>query len=165
MRTIFKLFPSLQLNQNMASPFASLSAPERHGLQVGSEGTWRLASALRRHRSGGYVTAAVSHPRLHFKQTLGPVNVMSKAGSISPMRNSSIVGIGPLRGIRPIATLERFAVYCSCKQNISAAPPGAAQRARGIAQAVTGLVILLWVLEPSRKARRRRQLRFFKRSW
>ena len=40
-------------------------------------------------------------------------------------------------GITPIATLERFVVYCSCEQNISAAPPGAAQRARGIAQAVT----------------------------
>ena len=43
----------------------------------------------------------------------------------------------PLRGISAIATLERFVVYCSCEQNILAAPPGAAQRARGIAQAVT----------------------------
>ena len=42
-----------------------------------------------------------------------------------------------LRGIKPIATLERFVVYCSCEQIISAAPPGAAQRAQGIAQAVT----------------------------
>ena len=43
----------------------------------------------------------------------------------------------PLRGITPIATLERFVVYCPCEQNISAAPPGVAHRARGIAQAVT----------------------------
>ena len=43
----------------------------------------------------------------------------------------------PLQGIAPIATLERFVIYCSCEQIISAAPPGAAQRARGIAQAVT----------------------------
>ena len=28
-------------------------------------------------------------------------------------------------------------MFCWCEQNISAAPPGAAQRARGIAQAVT----------------------------
>ena len=33
--------------------------------------------------------------------------------------------------------LERFVVYRSCEQIISAAPPGAAQRARGIAQAFT----------------------------
>ena len=46
----------------------------------------------------------------------------------------------PLRGIAPIATWERFVVYCSCKQIISAAPPGAAQRARGIAQAVTPFI-------------------------
>ena len=43
----------------------------------------------------------------------------------------------PQRGIAPIATLERFVVYCSYEQNILAAPPGAAQRARGIARAVT----------------------------
>ena len=43
----------------------------------------------------------------------------------------------PLLGIAAIATLERFVLYCSCEQNISAAPPGAAQRARGIAQAVS----------------------------
>ena len=41
----------------------------------------------------------------------------------------------PLQGIAPIATLERFVVYCSCEQIIWAA--GVAQRARGIAQAVT----------------------------
>ena len=41
----------------------------------------------------------------------------------------------PLRGIAPIATLERFVVYCSCEQIISAAPRGAAQKARGIARA------------------------------
>ena len=43
----------------------------------------------------------------------------------------------PLRGIAPITTLERFVVYCLCKQIISALPQGAAQRALGIAQAVT----------------------------
>ena len=47
----------------------------------------------------------------------------------------------PLRGITPIATLERFVVYRSCEQNISAAPSGAAQRARGIARAVTGSMV------------------------
>ena len=41
----------------------------------------------------------------------------------------------PLRGITPIATLERF----YCEQKMSAAPPGAAHRAQGIAQAVTAL--------------------------
>ena len=54
----------------------------------------------------------------------------------------SLTGRRPLsestgRGIAPIATLERFVVYCSSELIISAAPPGAAQRARGIAQAVT----------------------------
>ena len=44
----------------------------------------------------------------------------------------------PLRGITPIATLERFVVYCSCWPIIlGPGQPGAAQRARGIAQAVT----------------------------
>ena len=65
----------------------------------------------------------------------------------------------PLRGIAPISTLERFVVYCSCEQIISAAPGGAAQRARGIAQleAVTFVVYcscgrLFW---PRPRARRR----------
>ena len=44
---------------------------------------------------------------------------------------------GLARGIARIATLDRVVVYCSCEQIISAAPPGAAQRAQGIAQAVT----------------------------
>ena len=51
-------------------------------------------------------------------------------------RTAARVEQGDLFGITAIATLERFVLYCSCKQNISAAPPGAA-RARGIAQAVT----------------------------
>ena len=36
----------------------------------------------------------------------------------------------PLRGIAPIATLERFVVYCSSELIISARPPGAGPRAR-----------------------------------
>ena len=46
-------------------------------------------------------------------------------------------GAAPLLGIAPIKTLERFVVYCSCEQIVLAAPPGVAQRAQGIAQAVT----------------------------
>ena len=53
----------------------------------------------------------------------------------------------PLRGITPIAALERFVAYCSCEQIISAVPPGAAQRARGIAQAVTILYEITGKLE------------------
>ena len=55
----------------------------------------------------------------------------------------------PLPGIAPIATLERFVLYCSCEQIISAAPAGAAQRARGIAQAVTNSNIMAFSWRPS----------------
>ena len=41
-----------------------------------------------------------------------------------------VTDIRSLFGIAAIATLERFVVYCPCEQIISAAPPGAAQRAR-----------------------------------
>ena len=79
--------------------------------------------------------------RLSFKLTfsIGKVDGLSSSptGPDQLPVTVTVVLTAPLRGIAAIATLERFVVYCSCEQNISAAPPGAAQRARGIAQAVT----------------------------
>ena len=72
----------------------------------------------------------------------------------SPIRYHKICWIfALLRSLRRIAALGArgtawisFVFYCSCEQIISAAPPGAAQIARGIAQAVTALSI--WSSSP-----------------